>query len=519
MGGWRGHRIGPPAAVAAALLLGGCTMGPDFVPPRLFSPASWFAGRPKPPASLASEPVQRPIDVDWWSLFDDPELTSLERRVAFANLDVRTATIRLAESREQRAIVSASAFPQVNGNTSYNREKASAKGVLSLTPSGATGANGASQGTVANGTGFGVGAPNPIFQPFDLWQYGFDASWELDLWGRVRRQIELAKASVVASADARRASLLSVLAEVARDYLSLRGTQTALRIQRENLRTAQESLRLTRERAAGGLTTDLDVANAAAQVASTEAQIPALQQQEAEQINALSFLLGDTPGALRAELATFKPIPPVPPKVPIGLPAELARRRPDIREAEAQLHAATADIGVAVADFYPQVTLSGSLGIQALQFKDLANWGARQYAIGPGITLPIFRGGELRGTLELRKAQQQEAAVNYQRTVLQAWHDVDNTLTAYADEQRRRAALGVAVQQSQRALGLARDRYAQGLADFLQVLDAQRTLLAAEQQYASSTTTVSTNLVQLYKALGGGWETIFPVRPHKAAKI
>jgi NodT family efflux transporter outer membrane factor (OMF) lipoprotein len=307
-----------------------------------------------------------------------------------------------------------------------------------------------------------------------------------------------------------------VLAEVARDYLSLRGTQTELRIQRQNLGTAQESLRLTRERAAGGLTTDLDVANATAQVASTEAQIPALQQQEAEQINALSFLLGDTPGALRAELATFKPVPPVPPEVPIGLPSELARRRPDIREAEAQLHAATADIGVAVANFYPQVTLSGSLGIQALQFKDLANWGARQYAIGPGITLPIFRGGELRGTLELRKAQQQEAAVNYQRTVLQAWHDVDNALTAYADEQRRRASLGVAVQQNQRALALARDRYAQGLADFLQVLDAQRSLLAAEQQYARSTTTVSTNLVQLYKALGGGWETTFPVRRHKA---
>ncbi len=519
MGGLRGHRIGPPAVVVMALLLGGCTMGPDFVAPRLFSPASWFAGRPKPPPALPSEPVQRPIDVDWWSLFDDPELTSLERRVAFANLDVRTATIRLAESREQRAIVSASAFPQVNGNTSYTREKASGRGVLSLSPAGATGANGASQGTVANGTGFGVGTPNRIFQPFDLWQYGFDASWELDLWGRVRRQIESAKASVHASADARRAALLSVLAEVARDYLSLRGTQTELRIQQQNLGTAQESLRLTRERAAGGLTTDLDVANAAAQVASTEAQIPALQQQEAEQINALSFLLGDTPGALSAELATFKPVPPVPPRVPIGLPAELARRRPDIREAEAQLHAATADIGVAVADFYPQVTLSGSLGIQALQFKDLANWGARQYAIGPGITLPIFRGGELRGTLELRKAQQQEAAVNYQRTVLQAWHDVDNALTAYADEQRRRAALGVAVQQNQRALGLARDRYAQGLADFLQVLDAQRSLLAAEQQYATSTTTVSTNLVQLYKALGGGWETIFPVRVKKAAKI
>jgi NodT family efflux transporter outer membrane factor (OMF) lipoprotein len=536
MGVWQRGRLGTAAqaqvgaklaakvaAGAGAVLLGGCTMGPNFAAPHLFSPASWFASRPKPVAAVPSEPVMKPINVDWWSLFRDPELISLERRVAYSNLDVRTATIRLAESREQRSIVSASAFPQVDGNGSYTREKASAKGVLSLAGTGTTSsaagfASGASQGTAANGTGFGpggipTGTGSAVSQPFDLWQYGFDASWELDLWGKFRREIESAKASVRASANARRDALLSVLAEVARDYISLRGTQTELRIQRENLQSAQESLRLTQERAAGGLTTDLDVANAAAQVATTESQIPFLQQQEAEEINALSFLLGDTPGALRGELAAFKPVPPVPPQVPIGLPSELARRRPDIREAEANLHAATADIGVAVANFYPQVTLSGSLGIQALQFKDLANWGARQYAIGPGITLPIFRGGELRGTLELRKAQQAEAAVSYQRTVLQAWHDVDNALTAYSAEQRRRASLGVAVQQNQRALALARDRYAQGLADFLEVLTAQRSLLAAEQQYASSTTTVSTNLVQLYKALGGGWQETYPAKP------
>jgi NodT family efflux transporter outer membrane factor (OMF) lipoprotein len=204
-------------------------------------------------------------------------------------------------------------------------------------------------------------------------------------------------------------------------------------------------------------------------------------------------------------------VPPVPPQVPIGLPSELARRRPDIREAEAQLHAATADIGVAVADFYPKVTLDGSIGLQALKFKDLGSWNARQYGLGPTISLPIFEGGRLRATLALRRVEQQEAALNYQQTVLQAWHDVDNALTAYAAEQKRLDALREAVLQNRRAVDLSRQRYTQGVADFLNVLDAERSLLQAQLQLADSTTTVSQNLVQLYKALGGGWEKDYPV--------
>ena len=203
-------------------------------------------------------------------------------------------------------------------------------------------------------------------------------------------------------------------------------------------------------------------------------------------------------------------MPPVPPVVPIGLPSELAQRRPDIRQAEANLHAATAEIGAAEADFFPKITLSGSIGIQALKFKDLGNWGSRMYSGGPSITLPIFEGGRLKYTLELRKAEQQEAAVTYQQTVLQAFHDVDNALTAYTAEQRRRDSLAVASDKASRALSIARQQYTQGLSTFLDVLTAQRTLFTAQQQYADSTTTVSTNLVQLYKALGGGWEGSFP---------
>ena len=396
----------------------------------------------------------------------------------------------------------AAQFPTLNANGSYTRQKASDVGVFANAPN-ALGANGASGSNVG-------GIRSSHLNAFDVYQAGFDASWELDLWGKVRRSVESATASVEVSDEARRDTLLTNLAEVARDYIQLRGTQALLRIARDNVRTAQQSLDLTQQRATGGVTTDLDVANAAAQLRTTAAEIPRLEQQELELINAISLLLGQPPNALQAELIRAKPVPPVPPRIPIGLPSELARRRPDIRQAEAQLHATTADIGVAVANFYPSVKLSGSLGLQAIQPWKMFNIDARDYGVGPGVTIPIFEGGQLKATLELRKAQQQEAAITYQKTVLNAWHEVDNALTAYQTEQARRDQLIQAVAQNQRALGLAQSRYQEGVADFLQVLTAQQNLLSTQQQLALATTNVSANLVAVYKALGGGWETQLP---------
>lgn len=508
--------------LAGTLLLAGCNVGPDFKQPTLWSPSSWFTHQPKPPATLASLPVPQAIDPHWWSVFNDPELTSLESRVAAANLDVRVAAVRLAESREQRAITSADEFPQVNGDAQYQRNRLSPRGEFGLLGGGGSSGGSGSTGAAAGANGVPAtttGLSSVIAQPFNLWQYGFDATWEIDIWGRVRRSIEAADASVEASVENRRNVLLSVLAEVARDYIQLRGTQAQLAISQQNLRTAQDSLRLTQQRAIGGLTTDLDVANAAAQVSATAATIPSLEQQQAQTINQLSFLLGEQPGALQAELITPAPVPPVPPAVPVGLPSELARRRPDIRQAEAQLHSATAQIGVAEANFYPSITLSGNLSLQAIQIKNLANWDSRTYAFGPSINLPIFEGGRLKAQLKLNQAQQQEAAVSFQRTVLNAFHEVDNALIAYQTEQRRRDQLRVSVDQNQRALNLARDRYAQGITDFLQVLTAERSLLSAQQQLTDSTTTVSTNLVQLYKALGGGWEGSFPMQQQAASAV
>lgn len=505
-------RVRPLALLLTATLVAGCTVGPDFKRPGWASPASWFAGPREVVKPAKSVTVAEPVDPQWWQMFGDPQLTKLEERVAAENLDVRIAGLRLAESRAALGVVRASEFPGLNGNASYTREQASNNGFFSVAP-GAAGAT--ANGASGNTTG---GIKTGGLQPFDLYQYGFDASWEIDLWGKVRRSVESAAATSEATEDAERAVLLTSLAEVARDYIQLRGTQQQLRIARENVATARQSLKLTQERAAGGITTDLDVANASAQLRTFLAQIPPLEQKEAESINALSLLLGQAPNALRTDLATPRPIPPVPDRVPVGFPSELARRRPDIRKAEADLHAATADVGVAVANFYPSLTLTGSFGLQTLQFSRAFNLTSKQYAVGPGLTIPIFDGGRLRATLQLKKAVQQEAAITYQKTVLQAWHDVDNALTAYRTEQARRDELIQAVAENHKALALAQSRYQQGVADFLAVLDAQRSLLSTEQQLALSTETVSSNLVALYKALGGGWEPALPDLPVASLK-
>ncbi len=508
-------------AAIGLLLMGmaGCAVGPDYTQPAPFwSPASWFGNRQPavPKRALFSQPTAEPIDPNWWGVFRDPELTSLEQRVAGGNFDVRTAVLRLAESRASLGVSRADLFPQLNANGSYTREQQSKNGIIGLFGSGGGGA--ANPGTASNGLGGTVGGlPNTtpgasLTAPFDLYQVGFDASWEVDFWGRVRRAVEGSQAQLQASAESQRNTLLSSLAELARDYIQLRGAQRNIQITRDNLVTAQQTLELTRMRAQGGLGSEVDVANAAAQVATTQSQLPDLQAQEITLTNAIALLLGQPPDALNAELQQPKPIPIVPPRVPLGLPGELARRRPDIRQAEAQLHAATADVGVAVADFYPRFTISGSVALQAIQLKRAFNINSDTYSLGPSVTLPIFQGGRLRRTLELRRGQQQEAAIAYQRTVLSALHDVNNALTNYLAEQSKRAALEAAVRQNQRALSLARDQYTQGIELFLNVLTTERQLLAAQQQLNASLTTQATDLVQIYKSLGGGWEQVYPER-------
>jgi NodT family efflux transporter outer membrane factor (OMF) lipoprotein len=474
-------------------VLTACSVGPNFKPPETAAPPRWLDGHPT--ATVASEPVEEPIEARWWQSFNDPLLTRLVVRAAHENLDVKAAVARLAQSRAQLRVTGADQYPTINGDASYDRERISPNGVVGLLGGGSS----------ASPPSRSIGS-SPV-PPFNLWQSGFDASWELDLWGRVRRSVENAEANLGAKAEARHDTLLSTVAEVAKDYLQLRGTQETLRITRNNLQSQQRSVTLTAERARRGFVTDLDEQQAVAQAENTAAQIPQLEQQQDQLVNALGLLLGEYPRALRAELLTPLAIPLVQPHVPIGLPSELVERRPDIREASAQLHAATAAIGVAEANFFPKVTLSGNLDIQATDFLGVGNLVNNTYSFGPSISLPIFQGGSLRGTLALRRAQLEETAANYHQTVLSAFRDVNDGLTAYEAEQRRQRRLDAAVIASQRALDLADQRYREGFTDYLPVLTAEQTLLSSEKDRANSRQTVATNLVSLFKALGGGWET------------
>jgi NodT family efflux transporter outer membrane factor (OMF) lipoprotein len=347
-----------------------------------------------------------------------------------------------------------------------------------------------------------------LSEPHYFYQAGFDASWELDLWGRIRRAVESADANVSASQALLAQVQLSVQAEVARRYFELRAAQRQIKIARDDIAAAEETLELVKARADGGLTTDLDVTRQSAQAADLRARLPQLLAQEALADNQITLLLGDRPGALRSQLAA----PPdsastaALPDLSLGLPSAMALRRPDIQVAQAQLHAATANIGVAVADLYPRVTIGAGFGFQSVDGDSFADWGSRQWSIGPSLQLPIFDGGRRRATVTLRELQQQEAAVSYQQTVLKAWHEIDDALSAYTAERLRNVQLADRERSSRDALQLARVRYDHGLTDFLVQLDAQRTWLQAQREYTESTSRLALGLVAVSKALGGAGE-------------
>ncbi|WP_312225063.1 efflux transporter outer membrane subunit [Stutzerimonas nitrititolerans] len=463
----------------ACLGLGACTVGPDFVRPQSGLDDDWQLPAP---ADVRSAAVRLPIDSQWWNSFGDAQLSALIERAAAENLDVRGAFARLEQSRAARGMVAAEQGPELNAAAGYNRARNSQQGLND--PSGNAGRS-----------------------AYSLWQGGLNAAWELDLWGRLRREVEAADANVQVAQEAQRDVLLAVLADTARNYIQLRATQNALGITRHSLEIARRSHALNQARLAEGVATQLEVAESAAQVAAIDARLPPLQQREAQLINALSLLLAQPPQSLKASLAgADMPAMPVgPAQVPVGLPSELAERRPDVRRAEATLHAATAEVGVAAGDFYPRITLSGDAGFQALQLGSLG-WDARRFAFGPSLSLPLFDGGRLRGNLHLREARQQEAAIAYRKTVLTAWHEVDDALVAYQAQQRRQASLEQAVSQSHIALESAERQYAQGAVDFFNVLSVQNALLANQAERVDSAATASLALVDLYAALGGGWD-------------
>lgn len=491
--------------VGLAGVLAGCTMGPDFHKPTVEAVPEWH--RSLPPAE--SQVTTTTVDPAWWTLFNDPILTRLEARVAASNLDLKAATLRLVQSGAERRIATAALLPHMQANASYAREQASTNGILGLLGT----MERAEADSIANGAqGFGpAGMPGSVGNPsFNLPQYGMSASWEIDFWGHVLRQVEAASAAERLTEDQRRDMFVSLMAQTAQTYIDLRATQAQIDILNSNIDIAHHSVDLTKKRFEQGSATRLDVAEATGQLHSFESRLPPLQSREVHLLNALSFLVAREPGALTAELGRGTGIPPVPAQVPVGLPSQLAERRPDIRMAVERLHMATASVGVAQADFFPRVTLTGSLDIQALQFSGLGSWASRQYGWGPTVSLPIFEGGRLRGQLHLREAQQKEAATMFQRTVLKAWQEIDDAMSSFTAAQTERDRLAEAVHENEIAVQTAKMQYEQGASDFLNVLTVQNALLASQSQLVAATAHVSGAVTTLYQALGGGWQKAYP---------
>ena len=473
-------RIKLPPAVLAVLVLavGGCAVGPNYRPP-VSHFDSGFATATTQPSSIVDGSV---IGARWWRTLGDASLDGLMERAAASNLDVRAAGARVAQARAELAFANGGQLPTVNALANYSHNRLSR--------------------TAAPYNAFDV----PGF-PFDYNQYqaGFDASWELDVFGGVRRGVEGAQAASEASIANRENVLVTVMAEVARNYVDLRGDQRRLEIAEGNLRTQQETLEVTRDRRKQGVVTELDVAQAASQVAKTQATLPVLNRFASQAMHRIAVLLGQQPEALTAELAPHRPVPVPPAQIAVGLPAELLRRRPDIVAAERRLASATALIGVATADLYPRFQLVGSFTATSSDTADLFDFKSRSFGIGPSVSFPLFDAGRLRRLVDVRNAQADAALADYDRTVLGALEEAHDAIVTFVTEQQRHAALVDAVTADQTAADVSAAQYKQGLVDFLNVLDAQRSLFDSEDALADSDRAVTTALVALYKAIGGGW--------------
>ena len=495
-----------------ALSVAACSVGPDYKPPTPPEVANW---RDPSAAGGLNVTARTNPDPDWWRGFGDPVLSDVIGKAIAGNLDLQQAVLRVVEADEGVVSARSAGFPSINGNGSFTRQQLGVRGLLQeqgvnsqvnglRNPNSALNQFSPGLGNQA-ATTLG-GALDKIAQPVNLFSYGLSSSWQLDLFGRVRRSVEQAEASKQAQIEATNDALVTLEGQVAQAYLQVRGAQALLATQQENVRAAQESLDLTRKRQRQGLTTELDVEQASTQLANFQYQLPGYEKQQQQAMNRLAVLTGQTPGALDDILSRAAPVPTVPDIVGIGVPSLLTRRRPDIRQVEARLHAATANVGVAVASFYPDVSLTGNFGLRALDASYLTNWANAFYSFGPSISLPIFEGGRLTSNLRLARAQEAEAALAYRGAVLNALREVEDALVAYRTDLAARKSLDQAVRSGQTALYLARDAYGHGLLDFLQVLDAERTLVGSRQQLVQANVMLANDVVAIYDALGGGWQ-------------
>jgi NodT family efflux transporter outer membrane factor (OMF) lipoprotein len=454
------------------LVLAGCeAVGPDYsrVAPKV--PEKWHA---ELQSGLRAGQLNSDTLAHWWTMLNDPELTRLIERAVKGNLTLKDAQSRLREARALRGISKAGLFPTLDAGASVTKRRSSENSVPATTSK--------------------------------LYAAGFDADWELDVFGGVRRAVEAAQASIEATQADLHNVLVSLLAEVALNYVEVRTFQARLSAAYANIKTQQETYELNRSRYEAGIIDELPVQQALYNLERSHSQIPTLEIGLEAAKNRLAVLLGENPGALHQELGKTKPIPVPPITVAVGVPAETLRNRPDIRVAERNLAAQTARIGVAKADLFPKFRLFGTIGLESISSKDFFDGASRTWSIVPGVSWNIFDGGAIRQNIKVQTARQEQALIQYESAVLNAQEEVENVLVAFAKEQRRRESLARATEAARQADRLARDRYQAGLVDFNNVLSAQLSLLSFQDELVQSDGAVTTNLVRLYKALGGGWQ-------------
>jgi outer membrane protein, multidrug efflux system len=473
-----GHYLPVLGAFLLSALLAGCAVGPDYMPPKAETPEGWH--NPPDPALVPEAAAIR----EWWTVFNDPLLTQLVKDAIEDNRDLKVAVARVKEARAQLGVAVGEWFPQADAYGDVERSRKSDNALM------AVGTN-------------------------TTYSLGIASNWEIDVFGRISRSVESATAHYEASEEDRNDVLVSLCAEVARTYLAVRTLQTRLEASRGNIESQKQVVQLTQTRFKFGLATDLDVAQAQQVLATSESELPSLRKGITEAINTLAVLLGRPPGALTETLSAPAPIPMLPDQVAVGVPADLLRRRPDVRRVERELAAQTARIGVATADLYPQFTLSGSFGWAALASGDVFLKGSREWDLFPGVRWNVFDAGRIRNQIKVEDARTEQALLGYEQTILVALKEVENALNAYAEERLRVQSLEDAVTAAQRALYLATALYKEGLVDFQNVLDAQRSLFVLENLLAEGRGATAADLVDLYRALGGGWEEV-PSPPNQA---
>lgn len=454
---------------AAALVLSGCAARTTARIPQLSPPAAYSAAGQDPSIKSQTADLKQ-----WWTSFNDSKLDSLVERAIDGNLDLRIAQERVREARATRGYTAATRrLPNTGIDGGYSDRNSSGQNF-------ASGGNG-------------------------LFQTGFDAGYELDFFGGARASVSAAGADALAAEEGARASQVSVVAEVARTYLELRQLQERLDLARKSLGSQREILRLTELRRKAGLTTELDVARAKAQVETTTAAIPSLEAQVSRAMTAIAVLLGEQPGALQAELSQPGEVPGSPPEVPAGLPSDLLRRRTDIRQAERQIEGAAARVGVAVSNFYPKFSLTSGTGTQSNSLLSLLSGAARLWSFGSSFQWGLLNYSATKANLSAAESRERQQMTTYEKTVLTALKDVEDALTNYTNDKQRLSSLREAAAQNRKALELATQRYTSGLTSFLDVLDAQRSLYSSEDALTQSRGAIATDLIAIYKALGGGW--------------